>query len=122
MSVHGQIYDQYFGIDVHNPRMCELLGYQGKKVEIHHIDARGMGGRPSADHIKNLMCLHARAHQFYGDKDWCMDWLIENHLIFMECRTPLMQRNPADRLLMKLTDWMYEPKSDSGFYFEKGRD
>jgi len=46
---------------------CEICG--DKAVDIHHIDARGMGGDPQKkkDHINNLMALCRKCHINYGD-------------------------------------------------------
>jgi hypothetical protein len=84
---HSTIYNKYFNISPHNVRVCELTG-STKNLEIHHIDARGMGGRPSADTIENLMCLTREAHNFFGDKVQYKDWLKEVHLRFMVEKIP----------------------------------
>lgn len=82
---HHEIYDEYFEIDPHNPRVCELTG--AIRPEIHHIDARGMGGR-DMDFIENLMALNSRAHEFYGDKTKHKNFLKKAHAYFMETREP----------------------------------
>lgn len=58
---------------------CEVCG--AKAVDIHHIEARGMGGRneKEANRIENLMALCRRDHILYGDKTEYKQFLIETH-------------------------------------------
>lgn len=68
---------------------CEICG--SRAVDIHHIDARGMGGDPTArkDTIENLMGLCRRCHNKYGD--------IESYLAFLQQRhNEYMEINEAD--------------------------
>lgn len=98
---HLRLYDRHFGIDKHNPRRCELTGAT-KGVHIHHIDARGMGGRESADTIENLMCLQARWHELFGDNENWNSLLQEAHNSFMDTRCPLVNTNPKHILMQKI--------------------
>jgi len=45
---------------------CEVCGT--KAVDIHHIDAKGMGGRKNMDFFENLIALCRECHVKYGDK------------------------------------------------------
>lgn len=71
MKPHVLVYFTHFGYD---PDLlfedqfipCEICG--GRAVDIHHIDARGMGGSSDADRIENLMALCREEHDLYGDK------------------------------------------------------
>lgn len=96
MLTHHRVYDEYFKIDPHNPRVCELSGLPSR--EIHHIEARGMGGRDSMDFIENLMCLTRQWHDHFGDlTEWKGD-LKEAHLWFMEHQTAFVPANPKARI------------------------
>jgi predicted restriction endonuclease len=48
-------------------------------VDIHHIEARGMGGSKHADRIENLMALCRKHHEMYGDRKQWKDWLQKVH-------------------------------------------
>jgi 5-methylcytosine-specific restriction endonuclease McrA len=56
---------------------CEVCGSQA--VDIHHINARGMGGSKEADVIENLMGLCRKCHIEYGDKKQYKDFLKDIH-------------------------------------------
>lgn len=101
MSKHLRIYDQAFGINKHNPRRCELTGAT-RGIHIHHIEARGMGGRQSADTPDNLMAIQARWHELFGDNENWNDLLQEAHNLFMETRCPLVETNPRHILMQKI--------------------
>ncbi len=55
MKKHTKLYLDYFGYGIEDFIPCESCG--AKAVDIHHIEARGMGGDKKADDIKNLMAL-----------------------------------------------------------------
>jgi hypothetical protein len=107
MEKHTKIYYGYFDIDVHNPLRCEITG-KYKRVDIHHIDARGMGGRPSADYIENLMGIWRIAHEFYGDKKRYKEFLRYAHDKFMETRVPLIEIEPDNIFIQEFLE--YEDK------------
>jgi 5-methylcytosine-specific restriction endonuclease McrA len=67
MKKHTKIYFKYFNIDESSFVPCEICG--AKAVDIHHIEARGMGGDPSgkSDVIENLQALCRECHTKYGD-------------------------------------------------------
>jgi hypothetical protein len=60
---------------------CEIC--KAKAVDIHHINARGMGGTGTKDVIENLMALCRTCHVRYGDKKKFIDILqsIHNEMI-----------------------------------------
>lgn len=78
MQKHTQIYLQGMGYDTTSFVPCEVCG--GVGVDIHHIEARGMGGNKKADVIENLMCLCREHHLEYGDKKQYKEFLKEIHL------------------------------------------
>ena len=61
---------------------CEICGNQA--VDLHHIEARGMGGSDTKDNIENLMALCRGHHIAYGDKKQHKEMLIEVHNNFMK--------------------------------------
>ena len=67
MKGHTKIYLDYFGYDTSDFIPCEVC--EKKAVDIHNIDARGMGGDPtkSKDVIENLQALCRECHDKYGD-------------------------------------------------------
>jgi 5-methylcytosine-specific restriction endonuclease McrA len=77
MQKHTQIYLQGMGYKKTDFIPCEVCGSQA--VDIHHINARGMGGSKSADVIENLMGLCRRCHIEYGDKKQYKEFLKDIH-------------------------------------------
>lgn len=84
MKAHTKIYFDYFGFTKADFIACEICGNQA--VDIHHIEARGMGGNPSGskDVIENLQAVCRSCHVEYGDKSEYKDKLKQTHLTFME--------------------------------------
>jgi 5-methylcytosine-specific restriction endonuclease McrA len=78
MQKHTQIYLQGMGYKKTDFIPCEVCGSQA--VDIHHINARGMGGSKTADVIENLMGLCRKCHIEYGDKKQHKEFLKEIHL------------------------------------------
>ena len=78
MQKHTQIYLQGMGYKTTDFIPCEVCGSQA--VDIHHINARGMGGSKTADVIENLMGLCRKCHIEYGDKKQYKEFLKETHL------------------------------------------
>jgi 5-methylcytosine-specific restriction endonuclease McrA len=72
MKKHTKIYFEHYGYDISDFIPCEICG--AKAVDIHHIDARGMGGT-NKDNINNLMALCRKCHIYYGDKKEFKDYL-----------------------------------------------
>lgn len=58
--------------------LCEVCSK--KAVDIHHIDAKGMGGSKTKDTIENLMAVCRSCHTKYGDKKQFKEFLIKKHL------------------------------------------
>lgn len=84
MKKHTTIYLSYFGYDISSHIMCEVCGAVAN--DIHHIQARGMGGSKTADRIENLMALCRKHHEMYGDKKQFKEWLQKVHDIKMNER------------------------------------
>ena len=77
MKKHTKIYLQGMGYDTTDFIPCEVCGSQA--VDIHHIEARGMGGTKMADTLENLMALCRQCHFQYGDIKLYKEWLQEIH-------------------------------------------
>jgi 5-methylcytosine-specific restriction endonuclease McrA len=77
MKNHTKIYLKHFGYGIEDFIPCESCG--AKAVDIHHIEARGMGGDKRADDIKNLMALCRQCHLVMGDTKTHMDYLKTKH-------------------------------------------
>jgi 5-methylcytosine-specific restriction endonuclease McrA len=60
MKNHTKVYLKGMGYDTTDWIPCEVC--QSKAVDIHHIEARGMGGSKHADTIENLMALCRTCH------------------------------------------------------------
>jgi len=76
MKKHTKLYFETFGYGYSDFIPCEIC--RTKAVDIHHIDARGMGGTDK-DKIENLMALCRKCHDFYGDKKQYKDMLRREH-------------------------------------------
>lgn len=106
---HVKDYYDHFGYTRGDFIPCELTGL--KYQDIHHIEAKRMGGRSDESHvhkIENLMALTRRAHEFFGDKEQWMQFLIEAHLSFMETGTPWVELYPGSRELQLLYGKRYD--------------
>jgi len=77
MKNHTKIYLKHFGYGIEDFIPCESCG--AKAVDIHHIEARGMGGDKKADDINNLMALCRQCHLVMGDTKTHMDYLKTKH-------------------------------------------
>lgn len=66
MKKHVKIYMDHFGYGIDDFIPCEIC--MAKAVDIHHIDARGMGGSDEKDHIDNLMAVCRSCHVMFGDR------------------------------------------------------
>lgn len=84
MKHHTHKYMQAFGYTISDFVPCEVCGK--KAVDIHHIEARGMGGNPSGDkdEINNLQALCRKCHEDYGDVPDLKQKLKDIHLKFMD--------------------------------------
>ena len=70
-------YFNHFGYDISDFIPCEVCGKTA--VDIHHIEARGIGGSKEADKIDNLMALCREDHLKYGDKKQYKEFLKDKH-------------------------------------------
>ena len=77
MKKHTLTYFNHFGYDISDFIPCEVCGKTA--VDIHHIEARGIGGSKEADAIENLMALCREDHIKYGDKKQYKEFLKEKH-------------------------------------------
>ena len=77
MKTHVKLYMNHFGYDISSFIPCEVCGTTA--VDIHHIEARGIGGSKQADNIENLMALCREDHIKYGDKKQYKDFLKCKH-------------------------------------------
>lgn len=77
MKNHTKIYLNHFGYTGDDFIPCETCG--ARAVDIHHIEARGMGGTKKADTIDNLMALCREHHLQYGDKKQYIEFLKDIH-------------------------------------------
>ena len=77
MKKHTKLYLDYFGYGIEDFIPCESCG--SKAVDIHHIEARGMGGDKKADNINNLMALCRQCHVVMGDTKTHMEYLKSKH-------------------------------------------
>lgn len=86
MKPHTKVYLKYFGFKIAEDCFCEICGIYAN--DIHHIEARGMGGNPlkDKDQIQNLMALCRTCHNRYGDIRDKKEWLKSLHLKFIELR------------------------------------
>jgi 5-methylcytosine-specific restriction endonuclease McrA len=82
MKTHTRLYLAHFNYGIEDFIPCECCG--SRAVDIHHIEARGMGGGRGKDDIKNLMALCRSCHIKYGDKKNFKDFLIEKHGRFIK--------------------------------------
>jgi hypothetical protein len=88
LKKHTQIYFRFFGYDTSDWIPCEIQSCGRQAVDIHHIDARGMGGSKTKDVIENLMALCRICHDKYGDKVQHVEFLIATHLTVMAAHKP----------------------------------
>ncbi len=77
MKKHTMTYLNHFGYDITDFIPCEVCGKTA--IDIHHIEARGIGGSKEADNIENLMALCREDHLKFGDKKQYKEFLKEKH-------------------------------------------
>jgi len=82
MKKHTKLYMSYFGYDESDFIPCEVCGL--KAVDIHHIEARSMGGSKTKDIIDNLQALCRECHLDFGDKKQHKEYLKNIHLLKMQ--------------------------------------
>lgn len=96
MKRHTAVYMGFFGYKIPEDCFCEICGSQGK--DIHHVEARGMGGSKLKDRIENLMCVCRNCHEVYGDVTELKITLKKVHLNFMKnngLKSELAKLNPS---------------------------
>jgi 5-methylcytosine-specific restriction endonuclease McrA len=81
MKKHTKIYLKEMGFDTTDFIPCELCGKQAN--DLHHIEARGMGGSNTKDTIENLMALCRECHIETGDKKQYKGLLKATHIAYM---------------------------------------
>ena len=84
MKKHTKLYLEWNGYDTIDFIPCEICEKQA--VDIHHIEARGMGGS-SKDTPDNLMALCRNCHIKFGDKKQYKDMLKREHKRVQEWRS-----------------------------------
>ena len=77
MTKHLKLYLNAFGYTDTDYISCEVCCKPA--VDIHHIEARGMGGSKEADTIENLQALCRQCHIKYGDKKQYKQMLKDIH-------------------------------------------
>lgn len=77
MKKYTRTYLNYFRYDETDFIPCEVCNKQA--VDIHHIQAKGMGGSNTKDNIENIMALCRECHIKYGDKKQYKDFLTDIH-------------------------------------------
>lgn len=100
MKNHVKIYLVAFGYSPGDWMPCEISSIErgsckgnGTAVDVHHIEARGMGGSERRDVITNLIGLCRHCHDAYGDKVQYLDWLQYIHTDFMRRE---INKNPEE--------------------------
>lgn len=73
MKRYTKLYLEYHGYTTADFIPCAVCGR--KAVDLHHIEARGMGGSRHADRIDNLIALCREHHIEYGDKKQHVEYL-----------------------------------------------
>lgn len=84
MSPHKAIYFKAFNLSEGDFVACEVCSKVA--VDVHAIEADGMGGRPSKSthNILNLMALCRECHVKYGDKKQYKGFLQQRHIETIE--------------------------------------
>jgi len=82
MRKHTKIYLENFDFDRCDFIPCEVCGSPAD--DIHHIEARGMGGSKTKDYIENLQAVCRPCHIRYGDKTKHKQQLKEIHIDYMK--------------------------------------
>ncbi len=77
MKEHTKLYLNVFRYDVTDFIPCEVCN--SKSVDIHHVEARGMGGTKKPEDINNLMALCRNCHIEFGDKKHHKEFLKQIH-------------------------------------------
>jgi hypothetical protein len=97
MIKYKRVYLEHFDLTINDFFPCEITGQRA--VDIHHIEAKGMGGSKKSDEIENLMAVTRDVHLYFGDKTQYKEWLKEVHEAFMEYQIPWVEWNPDCEIL-----------------------
>lgn len=81
-SGYKKLYLDFFGFKDQSDCFCEICGTIA--IEVHHIEARGMGGTNAAEDINNLMAVCRACHVEYGDKKKYIEFLNTKHQNFIK--------------------------------------
>lgn len=93
MKTHTKNYMNFFDFTIADFIPCEICGQ--RCVDIHHINARQMGGTGSKqtldehNKVENLMGMCRRHHLKYGDKKQYLEYITEIHLNYIQTKQPL---------------------------------
>jgi hypothetical protein len=82
MKKHTLKYLSHFNYSLEDYMPCEVCG--NRAIDVHHIEARGMGGTSQKDEIEGLMGLCRECHIHFGDKKQYIDYLKETHQSFID--------------------------------------
>ena len=82
MKSYTKKYLEHFNFSTSDFIPCEICGERA--VDIHHIEARGMGGSKGKDDIENIMAVCRKHHLEYGDKKDKKEFLKIKHLEYMK--------------------------------------
>jgi len=70
---------------------CEICDQRA--ADVHHIDARGMGGTTKEPHVRDLMALCREDHELYGDRKDAKKLLRTIHRLRMYARRIMIATN-----------------------------
>lgn len=94
------VYMDYFGFIEEDYIPCEISGQRA--VDIHHIEARGMGGSKEKDVIDNLMALTRDLHERFGDIKELIEPLQIIHKHYMKTMRPYFNHIPSREEIQKV--------------------
>lgn len=81
MKKHIKIYRSFFDYGEQDFTYSELSGQRAS--DVHHIEARGMGGSKEKDHIENLIGLTREEHDLAENGTYSKEFLKEVHTVFV---------------------------------------
>lgn len=102
MKKHTKVWLDHFG-----EPFCEITGHDGlDSKDIHHIDARGMGGRKGKDNVVNLMMIKRELHTFVEMNPSYSWWFSLVHAVVLIYKKPyheldISKKDPIFEEIMK---------------------
>ena len=96
MKKHTKLYMSHFKYDKSDFIPCEVCGC--KAVDIHHIEARGMGGTNTEETIENIMAICREGHLRFGDKKQYLQFLKDAHKYFLDFRMPFIDNDKCENI------------------------